>query len=253
MKPTVVFTNFWDANILAQDKYMTYCFHESPTEKKFYMAWLRNYQFYSIALGMPDASKTPFLKDIFRLDHFCPTYDLLMTYKKDGDWDKYRQVYRKLLVYRKDLITDWVDSLEQDKIYILCCWEDTSKKCNCHRKLLFDALKSTSIWKDKAIWVYRHGNGKYFRMHPTKEANTENQNIDMVYDGEGVSIGGIAVGNTDFKFLSISLVKDPDPGMEFKLGPGEDIIFPGMDTLSTSSYTTSDPYSKKDSKEPKEP
>jgi hypothetical protein len=248
-----VFTNFWDANILAQDKYMTYCFHESPTEKKFYMAWLRNYQVYSIALGMPDASKTPFLKDIFRLDHFCPTYDLLMAYKKDGDWDKYRQVYRKLLVSRKDAIDDWIKALEQDKIYILCCWEDTSKKCNCHRKLLFDALKSTSIWKDKAIWVYRHGNGKYFRMYPSKivSSDQEDQNIDMVYDGvDGISIGGVATANSSFKLLQISVVKDPMPGMELK--SGEDIIFPGMDTLETSSYTTSDPYSKF-IKKPKEP
>ena len=245
MKAHVIFTNFWDANILAQDKYMTYCFHKSPTEKKFYMAWLRNYQICSIALGMPDSSKIPFLKDVFRLDHFCPTYDLLMAYKKDGDWDKYRQAYRKLLVSRKDAIDDWINALEQDKIYILCCWEDTSKKCNCHRKLLFDALKSTSIWKDKAIWVYRHGNGKYFRMYPSKMGNVQsqdNQYIDMIYDDEGVSISGVtsivcgvAFGNLDaIKLSSIS----------------EDVILPGMETLETSSYTTSDPFSKVIVKEP---
>lgn len=139
MKPIVTFTSFWDANILVQDQ-------------------SQNYQVYSIALGIPDSTKIPFIKNILKLNHFCPTYDLLMSYKKDGDWDKYKVIYRKILISRKDDIDKWLKGLEQDKTYILCCWEDTSKKCNCHRKILYDALKATKIWKDYAIWVYRNGN-----------------------------------------------------------------------------------------------
>jgi len=213
MKPVCVFTNFWDANILVQDQYMTYCFHESQTEKKFYMVWLRNYQVYSIALGMPSESKIPFLKSIFRLNLFCPTYDLLMDYKENNDWNNYRERYRGLLVSRKDDIDNWVNSLENDKIYILCCWEDTSKKCNCHRKLLFDAFRSTKIWKDKAIWIYRHGNGKSLRMPTTKT----NSNLFSSQESFSDGIGG--------EILPV----------------GTDIVF--MDTVAFSSYTASKPNS----------
>lgn len=226
MKPYVIFTNFWDANVMVQDGYMTYCsINEQTSEKKFYMVWLRNYQVYSIALGIPESSKIPFLKNIFRLNHFCPTYNLLMSYKKDGDWGKYREAYRKLLISRKEDINDWLSTLEEDKIYILCCWEDTSKRCNCHRKILFDALRSTRIWKDKAIWIYRHGNGKYFRMYPSKTINAKSQNkhsINMACD----DINGVVLGNVgEFKLLTIDVVASPLNGME-------------MSTLTNSSYTS---------------
>jgi hypothetical protein len=169
MKPIVVFSNFWDANILAKDKYMSFSFLTPENVEKRVLIWLNNFQVYSIALGIPDSVKIPYLKSIFRLNHFCPTYNLLMSYKGNNDWGIYRKEYRQLLKNRKSDIDDWVNGLEQDKVYILCCWEDTSKNCHCHRQILYDAMKETSIWKDKAIWIYRHGNNRYDRLMPSGE------------------------------------------------------------------------------------
>lgn len=218
-----MFTNFWDANILAQDKHLVFCFHESPEIKKYYVAWLRNFQVYSIALGIPDSSKIPFLKNIFRLNHFCPTYNLLMSYKEDADWEKYRITYRQLLVSRKEEINDWINDLEQDKVYILCCWEDTSKKCNCHRKILFDALRSTSIWKDKATWIYRHGNSKYCRFAPSVSAKDISQQLGLT--------------DTEPELISVS--------NEFTAiyTPYVPLYVSSPENLSTSSYTFNAPNS----------
>jgi hypothetical protein len=142
---------------------MSFCFQETEKEKKYYIAWLNNFEAYSIALSNPSTDKIPNLKGIFRLDHFCPTYSLLMGYKNNPDWDQYKSSFRKLLVSRKDEIDHWLSSLEENKIYILCCWENTANGANCHRKILFDTFKATKIWKDKALWVYRHGQNKSIR------------------------------------------------------------------------------------------
>lgn len=266
MKPTVVFTNFWDANIIAKEGYFTYCFHESSEEKKFYAVWLRNYQINSISLSMPDSSKLPFLKDkkIFRLNHFCPTYNLLMSYKSDGNWDKYRTEYRKILVSKKEDISSWVDSLEDDKVYILCCWEDTSKKCNCHRKLLYDVLKATSIWKDKAIWVYRHGNGKYFKMFPNPKTNKSQAVImdqeiaieptdNIGYYAEWYALSGpaplpvyVADTKTPVGEANITSTSDSSLLAEITINKQEmdssvKTLAQLLDSISASSYTTSSP------------
>lgn len=236
MKPTVVFTNFFDANILVQDKYMTYCFNESPEARKFYIVLLNNYQVYSIALGIPESSKIPFLKNIFRINHFCPTYSLLMEYKKDQDWKKYREEYRKLLVSRKDDINDWIECLEQDKIYILCCWEDTSKKCNCHRKVLFDALRSTGIWKDKAIWVYRNGNSKYLRMYPKKQDNTTSYLESITGMPLPIPLDGVVqLPDNPIKVLSCGFSE---------ITANHTLSSSVITELSSSSYTTSNPTSE---------
>ena len=142
MKPTVVFTSFWDANAIVK--------------------WSsKDYQVFSIALGIPSYDKIPYLKNIPKLQHFCPTYELLTDYKSDKDWDKYRVEYRKILVARKEEIDSWIKGLEQDKVYMLCCWETTGNTVRCHRELLFDALKATHIWRDKAVWIYRSGSEEY--------------------------------------------------------------------------------------------
>jgi hypothetical protein len=64
-------------------------------------------------------------------------------------------------VSNKESVAKFVDSLEPEHIYILCCWENTCKGANCHRKLLCDALSSSGRTKDLANYVYRHGDVNY--------------------------------------------------------------------------------------------
>jgi hypothetical protein len=238
MKPIVVFTNFWDANILAQDKYLTFCCLKTGEKNKYCFVGLKDYSIYSIALGIPDSSKIPFLKDIFRIDHFCPTYDILMAYKEDKDWDKYKIKYRKLLVNRKEDIDDWINNLSDNKVYILCCWEVTSEKCNCHRKILFDALRSTKIWKDKAIWVYRHGGGKYSRTCPKSIA----QNAGIQLLPENITRITMATLADTLAGIEPTMYDDSDDLMVL----GDDTVgglASNLESLASNSFTYSSPSS----------
>lgn len=158
MKPFVIFTNFFDANEIVKNKCLT-IIPDKEKQAEVEFIWLKNYQINSIAISMPDSSKISVIApEIKRIDCFCPTYNMLKEYKEKSDWEKYKKDYRQILVKRKDTIDQWLNRMEDDKIYLLCCWENTSKGSNCHRKILFDALKGTSIWKDRARWMYRHGN-----------------------------------------------------------------------------------------------
>ena len=162
-KPIIVFTNFWDAEkIINQDHLVSY------DEKSFYKVRLykdpRNFTVKSIALAHPNLDKLPTIKSLNgnsyslpRLDFFCPTYEMLMDYKQGGSWDDYTTQYRKILKDRKDPIVNWFESLIPGKIYILCCWENTSKGANCHRELIYDAFTQSKTLKDKALYIKRTG------------------------------------------------------------------------------------------------
>ena len=149
-KPIVIFTTFWDAEEILKQKHFLYgtgtAFRLKVKDNK-----PENYRAYSIALSHP--------KDFYfvRIDTFCPTYDMLMKYKEDKDWETYTKKYRDLMVERKKEIKEWFNRLNEDFVYILCCWENTYKGSKCHRRLLYDAVSTSKTLKDKAIYIYRHG------------------------------------------------------------------------------------------------
>jgi len=156
VKPVVIFTNFWDANkIIGQKSVFLELIGQKFTLNKY-----DKLSIHSIALSHPPLEKLPHLKDITKIDFFCPTYDLLHRYKEDNDWGAYVKDYKDILRSRKEKIKYWVDSLKSDTAYILCCWENTSLKSKCHRQLVCDALNSSAYTKDKVLTVYRNGNEK---------------------------------------------------------------------------------------------
>ncbi len=165
-KPVLLFTTFWKANYLINKGY----FFEKKDKETYYKISLIslkdeeiNFKIFSIALGIPDIKKLPNLylsNGIKRLEMFCPTYDLLMDYKENRNWDNYKIRFKQILKKNVKEIKKWLDNIIEKKenfVYILCCWEETSlNKEFCHRKLIFDSLKN-SFYKDKFILIYDHG------------------------------------------------------------------------------------------------
>lgn len=162
-KSVVILTNFWDANLiidygfaLFRHKNNVLCKVNIHSKKG-----VSNYSVHSIAISHPPLTKLENLEKMSRLDFFCPTYDMLVRYKKDSDWEKYTTDYGKLLKSRRSELKDWMDSLKPERVYILCCWENTSSKANCHRELIYKIFLSSEVAKKKIIPVYRHGNKIY--------------------------------------------------------------------------------------------
>ncbi len=158
-KPVIIFTTFWDAEYIISNKF---CIAQQENAAK--MVHLNNplnYMVNSIALMSPDIERFPLIKEQFgsfrTLDFFCPTYDILRKYKDDKDWAYYTEKYKELLVRRKDDIKEWISGLENNKAYILCCWENTSKHANCHRQIIYKAISGSKTLKDKVICLYRDG------------------------------------------------------------------------------------------------
>lgn len=135
----LIFTTFWDADYFLKNNEYSLC------------------KVYSIALQHPNL---PFISKKFNplptLDFFCPTWEMLSKYKTDKNWDDYTKKYRALLMQRKKEIKEWFNSLKNGS-YMLCCWENTSRGANCHRKLLYDVFVHSKSTKDKAVYIYRHG------------------------------------------------------------------------------------------------
>ena len=161
-KPVIIFTNFWDAEKLLKEK--TFLSKNGETLYKINLSEDPvNYSVHSIALSHPSLTKMPNMwkscpnASIDRIGIFCPTYNLLMDYKGGCSWESYTVEYHSLLKQRKHDIIDWFESLKDDHVYILCCWENTCKKANCHRTLLYEALVKSKSLKDKATYIHRDG------------------------------------------------------------------------------------------------
>jgi len=160
-KAIVILTNFWNANYLINCGFAIF-----PCDKdKYYKINLsqkdNNYTVLSIALRHPPLDdKLPHLRNLNTLSFFCPTYNMLSRYKKDGDWDIYTKDYKSLLRKRKEDIRDWINSLDSSHVYILCCWENTSLKAKCHRQIIYEAFKASTLAKEKILPFYCDGDKK---------------------------------------------------------------------------------------------
>jgi len=154
-KSVIILTTFWDANSIINDSCI---FVDSPETKKILKINFTNdnYTVNSIALQNPD-NLPDTVKDMKRLNFFCPTYNMLTDYKSGGDWETYTKDYKQLIKSRRNDVKSWFDSLKPNHIYILCCWENTKNGANCHRKLLGDIFKQSKTAKDKLVIVYRDG------------------------------------------------------------------------------------------------
>jgi hypothetical protein len=154
-KSVIILTTFWDANSIINDGCI---FVDSPETKKILKINFTNdnYTVNSIALQNPDNLPVT-VKDMKRLNFFCPTYNMLTDYKSGGDWETYTKDYKQLIKLRRNDVKSWFDSLKPAHIYILCCWENTKNGANCHRKLLGDIFKQSKTAKDKLVIVYRDG------------------------------------------------------------------------------------------------
>ena len=73
------------------------------------------------------------------IPEFSPTKELLKTYQKDKDWEKYEEGFLELIKERelervKDMVLD-----EKERICLLCSEEKADK---CHRRLLAEFFSS---------------------------------------------------------------------------------------------------------------
>ena len=160
-KSVVVLTNFWDANALIDYGFMLFKFKDQETAYQLNLIKnkvkeRRNYSVHSIALRHPSLKNLPNLgeKEMDCVEHFCPTYDLLRRYKEDRNWQSYEKDYRKLLKQRKSVLKAWLNSLESQHVYILCCWENTAAGAHCHRDILFDLFNRSRSAREKLIVIY---------------------------------------------------------------------------------------------------
>lgn len=163
-KPIVVFSNFWHVNYLLGLPFLLCRINDDEAVKiNLKKDEPLNYSVCSIALTHPKLDALPELNNLksigkfSRLDCFCPTYDLLMDYKKDKDWKSYCKRYTAILRDRKDKTKKWIASLQKGHIYFLCCWENTSGNSHCHRQLIYDALKTSKSTKDSIYSIYYDG------------------------------------------------------------------------------------------------
>jgi len=163
VKPIVIFTNFWDAQKMIDNGFILLGRGTKVYKLNFFKD-KSNFSVHSIALSHPPLKKLSALRvsskndAMDRIDCFCPTYTLLHKYKEDMDWGFYVDAYKVILKERKDRVKYWVDSLQINHIYILCCWENTSLKSKCHRQLVYQAFNASAYTKDKMITIYRNGN-----------------------------------------------------------------------------------------------
>ena len=141
IRPIVIFTTFWEANKIISIL---------PSSSRF--------KVHAIALSMPPMNKLANIKGITRLDFFCPNWEILSKYKEDHNWESYTESFMKLMKGRNKEVIDWFKTLEPNYRYFLCCWENTQKGANCHRQLIYDALKKNEPLRSKYHLLYRHGN-----------------------------------------------------------------------------------------------
>jgi len=173
-KAVVIFTSFWDANSILDASYALFK-NENVFYKINFVSDPCNYDIQSIALSHPKLEDRGLEHlstcGMQRIDVFCPTYDMLKRYKNDKDWDKYKVDYYNLMKQRRDRVKAWLESLQRDHIYVLCCWENTSKGANCHRRILFDMFNHFDSIKEKVFAIYRHGERK-IRREVSQEGRT---------------------------------------------------------------------------------
>ena len=143
-KPTIIFTTFWNGRSIFNNGGF---YHEN----NFVKFESDDVEIKSISLVNPDGFSLTNLKFL------TPTWDMVKSYKMERDWDKFSLDYKKVLIKNKNEVASWVSSLEDSKVYILCCWENTKKGANCHRKILFNALRASKRTKDLASFIYRDG------------------------------------------------------------------------------------------------
>ena len=157
-KPIVIFTTFWDADYLIKNRFLLWkrnenifkinlLFNEDKTPKNFFV--------HSIALSQPKNQLD--YNNITRIDCFCPTYNLLSDYKDTKDWDSYTERYVNLMIKRKDRIKAWADNLEEERVYLLCCWENTKLGSHCHRKIVYEYFCKSKFMTDRMHLIYRDG------------------------------------------------------------------------------------------------
>jgi len=152
VKPLVIFTTFFDANwIIGQNKFV------ADTSLGITLVKLSKYKVFSIACRHPSLSKLHNIKHMELLSFLAPEYKWVHDYHIDNDWERYTKRYISQLRRVKKQVVEFLDNLQDDVVYFLCCWEDTTKQPHCHRQLVFDACIGSATVADKACYIYRDG------------------------------------------------------------------------------------------------
>lgn len=215
---SVILTNFWDANLLINQRFVMYDDQKNKVVYKINLASNKdnkpsNFSVHSIALRPPPKNPDN-IECIDRLDFFCPTYNMLCRYKSDNNWEAYTADYLKLLKTRKKLIKLWFDSLKPNWIYFLCCWENTATGAHCHRELMYKSFCESSVFMKKVLPIYRHGERIYKK---------EITNFD--YQIETSTLYGLSPAVSHAIFNSQPLRAQWSPSAEINYAPVVPITF----------------------------
>jgi len=189
IKPIIVFTTFWDADFIISNGGF-YC----KELDSFISFRQEEVEPLSVALGIPDLKKFKNFKEIKKIPCLTPKFSMLRAYKENGDWKSYTIKFSELIKENKKQILSFLNSLQNNKVYILCCWENTKNGAHCHRKIIYDALTFSKKTNDLANYFYRHGSKEEEDLvvqciSDKSEAKLENKNVSSDQP-LNLSIGG---------------------------------------------------------------
>lgn len=115
-----------------------------------------NYKLYTTYLakmkGIPNDSviaiimrMPPFIakdSNILHIPQLSPKKDILVDYKKDNDWDKFKESFNNQMYTDPETmkyISYLIEALECNDVYLICCEKDYNI---CHRKLIGEYINS---------------------------------------------------------------------------------------------------------------
>ena len=84
-------------------------------------------------------------EDIIHCPQLSPSSDILIKYKKDGDFDSFTKSFKEMLENDEDMkkyinyIIEVIESDEGNDVCLICCEKDRNV---CHRSILADYIKS---------------------------------------------------------------------------------------------------------------
>lgn len=162
-KINLIFSNYWDSNCFLQDKRIFTKINESILDLD--LSDLNEIKYYSISISHPPIDKMPFVKNskikIQNLKFLNPHYSDLLKYKEDNDFISFSEKYiEKLMLNLDEFKTFLKEACYRNLIFN--CWESTSCKVHCHRRLLYNILSKSDVIKKHFNLVYRHGNLKEY-------------------------------------------------------------------------------------------
>ena len=103
----------------------------------------------SVAIIMLFPPFIPKDKGFIHVPELAPHKEIFSKYKKDGDWDSFKESYNQQLYedpITKEFITFLIEALEQNSVTLVCCEKDNT---HCHRRLIAEYITELGFeWEE---------------------------------------------------------------------------------------------------------